>query len=195
MPLKTSAGTYWCNHCEDNAFSETCWRCHRGHCCQRPGPVVRHRPVRHPARRMVPADARRHQHMKRATLLALGFIMASPARTTMASPARTPISDRLAIRAIIGEGANQSDAALAAIASAIHNRGTLRGVYGLTNPVGDHASDALCARATRAWTLAKTGADAAAGCKFFGCPTDVPWFHKHGFTAVKTIGDITFYKP
>ena len=29
MPLKTSAGTYWCNHCEDNAFSETCWRCHR----------------------------------------------------------------------------------------------------------------------------------------------------------------------
>ena len=29
MPLKTSAGTYWCNHCDDNAFSETCWRCHR----------------------------------------------------------------------------------------------------------------------------------------------------------------------
>jgi len=29
MPLKTSAGTFWCNHCEDNAFSETCWRCHR----------------------------------------------------------------------------------------------------------------------------------------------------------------------
>ena len=29
MPLKTSPGTYWCNHCEDNAFSETCWRCHR----------------------------------------------------------------------------------------------------------------------------------------------------------------------
>ena len=29
MPLKTSAGSYWCNHCEDNAFSETCWRCHR----------------------------------------------------------------------------------------------------------------------------------------------------------------------
>ena len=105
------------------------------------------------------------------------------------------ISDRDAVRAIIGEGANQSDAALAAIASAIHNRGTLRGVYGLTNPVGDTASDALWARARRAWTLAKTGADAAAGCKFFGCPTDVPWFHKHGFTAVKTIGDITFYKP
>ena len=147
MTPKTS-GTYWCNHCDDNAFSETCWRCHRE-------------------------------------------------ATFMASPARTPISDRLAIRAIIGEGANQSDAALAAIASAIHNRGTLRGVYGLTNPVGDHASDALCARATRAWNLAKAGGDPEniRGCKFFGCPTDVPWFHKHGFTAVKTIGQITFYKP
>jgi len=134
--------------------------------------------------------------MKRATLfgLALGLIMASPARNAMASPART-INDMDAVRAIIGEGANQSDAALAGIASAIHNRGTLRGVYGLTNPVGDTASDALWARARRAWTLAKTGADAAAGCKFFGCPTDVRWFHKHGFTAVKTIGQITFYKP
>jgi len=28
MTPKTS-GTYWCNHCDDNAFSETCWRCHR----------------------------------------------------------------------------------------------------------------------------------------------------------------------
>ena len=55
--------------------------------------------------------------------------MAIPARTTMASPARTKISDRDAVRAIIGEGANQSDAALAGIASAIHNRGNLRGVY------------------------------------------------------------------
>jgi hypothetical protein len=28
-PSTKPAGTYWCNHCEDNAFSETCWRCHR----------------------------------------------------------------------------------------------------------------------------------------------------------------------
>jgi len=134
--------------------------------------------------------------MKRATLfgLTLGLIIASPARTTLASPARTKISDRDAVRAIIGEGANQSDAALAGIASAIHNRGNLRGVYGLMNPIVDTASDALWARARRAWATAKS-VDAAAGCKFFGCPTDVPWFHKHGFTAVKTIGQITFYKP
>jgi hypothetical protein len=131
--------------------------------------------------------------MKRATLfgLTLGLTL-----STMASPARTAkISDRDAVRAIIGEGANQCDAALAGIASAIHNRGTLRGVFGLGNPIVDTANDALWARARRAWTMAKTGADAAAGCKFFGCPTDVQWFHKHGFVAVKTIGQITFYKP
>ena len=70
-------------------------------------------------------------------------------------------------------------------------------IIGLTNPVVDTASDALWARARRAWTLAKTGGDPEniRGCKFFGCPTDVPWFHKHGFIAVKTIGQITFYKP
>jgi hypothetical protein len=27
--MNKSSGTYWCNHCEDNAFSEICWRCHR----------------------------------------------------------------------------------------------------------------------------------------------------------------------
>ncbi len=145
MPLKTSAGSYWCNHCEDNAFSETCWRCHReatlipataGTAANVSGPVVRHRPVRHPARRMVSADARTgrfHQTMKRATLFSLALGL-----STLASPARTKICDRDAVRAIIGEGANQCDAALAGIASAIHNRGNLRGVYGLNQPHCGH---------------------------------------------------------
>jgi len=133
--------------------------------------------------------------MKRAWLLSALVVQALACSAAPTSGLRPPISDRDAVRAIIGEGANQSDAALAGIASAIHNRGNLRGVYGLGNPVVDTASDALWARARRAWNLAKNGVDAAAGCKFFGCPTDVAWFHKHGFTAVKTIGQITFYKP
>ena len=43
--------------------------------------------------------------MKRASLfsLALGLIMASPARTTMAGPPRSKISDRDAVRAIISD--------------------------------------------------------------------------------------------
>ena len=135
--------------------------------------------------------------MKRAWLLSALVVQALACSAAPTSGLRSPISDSDAVRAIIGEGANQSDAALAGIASAIHNRGTLRGVYGLTNPIVDTASDALWARARRAWILAKTGGDPEniRGCKFFGGPTDVRWFHKHGFTAVKTIGQITFYKP
>ena len=132
--------------------------------------------------------------MKRAWLFSALVVQALACSAAPTSGLRPSISDRLAIRAIIGEGANQSDAALAGIASAIHNRGNLRGVYGLGNPVVDTASDALWARARRAWNLAKNGVDAAAGCKFFGCPTDMAWFRKHGFIAVKTIGQITFYK-
>ena len=134
--------------------------------------------------------------MKRAWLLSALVVQALACSAAPTSGLRSPISDSDAVRAIIGEGASQSDAALAGIASAIHNRGTLRGVYGLFNPVVDTASGALWARARRAWNLAKTGGDPEdiRGCKFFGCPTDVPWFHKHGFIAVKTIGQITFYK-
>jgi hypothetical protein len=134
--------------------------------------------------------------MKRAWILSTLVVQALTCSAAPTSGFRPPISDRLAIRAIIGEGANQSDAALAGIASAIHNRGTLHGVLGLRNPVVDTASAALWARATRAWTLAKAGGDPEniRGCKYFGCPTDERWFHKHGFTAVKTIGQITFYK-
>jgi hypothetical protein len=130
--------------------------------------------------------------MKRALLIS---VLACGAATFPNFCFGGEISDRDAVRAIIGEGANQSDDALAGIASAIHNRGNLRGVFGLRNPIVDTASDALWARARRAWNLAKNGVDAAAGCKFFGCPSDVAWFHKHGFTTVKTIGQITFYKP
>jgi len=135
--------------------------------------------------------------MKRAWLLSALVAQALACSATPTSGLRSPISDSDAVRAIIGEGANQSDAALAGIASAIHNRGNLRGVFGLRNPVVDTASDALWARARRAWNLAKTGGDPEdiRGCKFFGCPTDMQWFHKHGFIAVKTIGQITFYKP
>ena len=61
--------------------------------------------------------------MKRAWLLSALVVQALACSAAPTSGLRSPISDRLAIRAIIGEGANQSDAALAGIASAIHNRG------------------------------------------------------------------------
>jgi hypothetical protein len=140
---------------------------------------------------MVPADAPANQQfeypMKRALLVASVFLL---------HPAFAAIPDHLAVKAIVGEGANQSDAALLAIASAIRNRGTLHGVYGLNSPVTRTASRNLWTRAERAWWQAKSGVDTAAGCKFFGNPADAPYFtHTLHFKPVKTIGQITFYKP
>jgi hypothetical protein len=125
--------------------------------------------------------------MKRALFAATIFL---------AQPALAHIPDQLAVKAIVGEGANQSDAVLLAIASAIHNRGTLQGVYGVDSPVTRNASPAVWARAKHAWQLAKFGVDTAAGCKFFGNPADAPYFlHTLHFKPVKTVGQITFYQP
>ena len=106
------------------------------------------------------------------------------------------VPDQLAVRAIVGEGANQFDAALLGIASAIHNRGSLQGVYGMNSPVTHTASRTIWARAERAWKQAKSGVDTAAGCKFFGSRADAPYFiDTLHFKPVKNIGAITFYKP
>ena len=125
--------------------------------------------------------------MKRSLLAASLFL---------AQSAWADIPDHLAVKAIVGEGASQSDAALLAIASAIHNRGTLHGVYGLNSPVTRTASQTVWARAEHAWQQAKSGVDAAAGCKFFGNPGDAPYFLQTlHFKPVKTVGTITFYQP
>jgi len=106
------------------------------------------------------------------------------------------VPDHLAVRAIVGEGANQSDAAMLGIASAIHNRGSLQGVYGMNSPVTRTASRPIWTRAERAWQQAKSGVDTAAGCKYFGSRADAPFFiDTLRFKPVKVIGGITFYKP
>ena len=87
-----------------------------------------------------------------------------------------------------------------AVASALRHRATLQGVYGVKNPVNTHANAALRARAQHAWlqSAQRNGgqADPSLGCKFFGCPADAHYFlHILHFRPVKTIGQITFYKP
>jgi len=103
------------------------------------------------------------------------------------------IPDRSAIDAIIGE-TNQTSAMLP-IACAIRARGSLQGIYGLHNPVVKHASPAMRARAAEAWHASQYSA-ANHGCKYFGCPTDAPYFRGvlH-FHPVFQVGSITFYKP
>jgi len=122
--------------------------------------------------------------MRRAvlSLLVAGSLHAAPALT-----------DQNAVKALIGEAGNQSDQTLLAVAGAIRNRGTLRGVYGVHNPVVVQASARLWARAARAWAQSATVRLTAA--KFFGSPADAPYFRKRHFKPVGTAGTITFYQP
>ena len=125
--------------------------------------------------------------MKRAWLI----LFCSSLRLTAAGA----IPDSAAVRAILGEGANQTYQAMLGIACAIRNRGSLQGVYGVENPAARRAPARVAARALRAWT-ASAGHDITGGCHYFGSPQDAAYFHHRlHYRAVLRIGDITFYKP
>ena len=100
-----------------------------------------------------------------------------------------------AVRAILGEGANQPFVAKLGIACAIRNRGTLHGVYGVNNIRAQHCTRRVYNDALRAWeALANT--DITNGCRYFGCPKDASYFvGKLHFKPFVKYGDITFYKP
>jgi hypothetical protein len=59
------------------------------------------------------------------TSLLLGLLCLSPLN------ANSAVNDNLAVRAIIGEAGNQGEKGMLAVACAIRNRGTLKGVYGV----------------------------------------------------------------
>lgn len=84
--------------------------------------------------------------MKSNLLLRLGTAMLL---ATAASAAE--ISERDAVRAIVGEAANQGADGMAAVASAIRNRGSLKGVYGLHAKHVDRQPAWVFAQARKAW--------------------------------------------
>ncbi len=57
-----------------------------------------------------------------------------------------------AVRAIIGESANQGYQGMLAVAVGIRNRGSLRGVYGVNSPIVDKQPQWIWQMAERAWT-------------------------------------------
>ena len=115
-----------------------------------------------------------------------------------------PISDSLAVNAIIGEAGNQSYATQVLVARAIHNRLAhgmgLTGVYGVNNPCVKQASAAVRAKAARAWAVASgVSPDPSSQrldptIKYFGCESDKNYFLRHGFRPVLKSGAITFYQ-
>jgi len=84
-------------------------------------------------------------------------------------------SDEQAIRAIIGEAANQGEIGMTAVAEVIRTRGSLKGIYGYKASHVDKQPAWVWKQARRAWYASKTtnytrGAQHFENIKAFGCP-------------------------
>lgn len=122
------------------------------------------------------------KHLTFLTLIALATSTASA----------RPIPQSSAVQAIIGEAGGEPYAAQLAVASAIRHRGSLQGIYGLTNPSVAHASHRQRRLATQAWLESKIH-DTAPGLRYFGCASDARYFNAIGLHPALQIGGITFW--
>lgn len=92
------------------------------------------------------------------------------------SAAQAAINEQLAVRALIGEAANQGLIGMTALAEAIRNRGSLRGVFGLSRDrFIDSQPKWVHEQARRAWresarTNLVNGADHWENVEAFGVP-------------------------
>lgn len=109
------------------------------------------------------------------------------------------IPDSKAIAAIIGEAEGESLQGKIAVAEVIRNRGSLKGIYGVSAPrvVKKLYSAQTLADATRAWELSKTS-NLTGGAMGWGNASDIrkfktqKWFKK--CRVVKQIGNHYFWK-
>lgn len=110
--------------------------------------------------------------------------------------AHAAIDDQKAVLSIIGEAENQGPKGMLAVACAIRNRGTLKGVFGLNAPrVKRSLYNAATLKAARnAWNMSKIkditgGADHWENVTAFGRP-----YWAASMTKTITIGSHNFYR-
>jgi hypothetical protein len=123
----------------------------------------------------------------------LGFVTPSSADSGLKTR-DSRLDPQSAIRAIVGEAANQGAVGMHAVASAIRNRGTLRGVYGAKNPIADRQPAYVWQRARDAWSRSATnditfGATHWENVKAFGSP-----YWSKSMIVTTNIGEHTFYR-
>ncbi len=104
------------------------------------------------------------------------------------------VTDEQGVKCIIGEAANQGYDGLMAVADALQNRGTTKGVYGCTSARAGKEPAWVWKMAKRAWQEAKTsnpahGADHWEAVGLYG----EPYWAKSMIKTVK-IKDHTFYR-
>lgn len=107
-----------------------------------------------------------------------------------------PVTSELAIRAIIGEAANQGQIGMQAVAEAIRNRATLQGVMGVHNPRVEKEPEWVWKKAEAAWKHSALS-NITNGANGWGNSKDIKkfieegWWHQVEVKAV--IGDHVFY--
>lgn len=103
-------------------------------------------------------------------------------------------TDQEAIRAIVGEAANQGEDGMTAVGEVIRKRGSLKGIYGFKSTMPDREPPCVWNVAKKAWYASKNtnltkGATHFENVKAFGMPS---WAKNYKVTAV--IGDHTFFR-
>ena len=110
---------------------------------------------------------------------------------------RRAISDSMAIRAIIGEAGHQGERGMLAVACAIRNRGTLKGVYGVKAKHVDKEPAYVWTMARKAWADSAVK-DITNGAQFWGSVhCDKNWIknmERKGFIKTFEWKDHKFYK-
>lgn len=125
-----------------------------------------------------------------AMALAMGLLLLC---LLFPSCARADIKESDAIRAIIGEASGEGKDGMRAVASAIRNRGTLKGVYGLHAKHVNREPKWVWAMAKRAWADSKEYDYANQATHWEGTAFKVPYWAK-SMKMVKQVGNQKFYK-
>jgi hypothetical protein len=95
------------------------------------------------------------------------------------NPRKSKIPEALALRAIAGEAEGESYEGMVALAEAIRNRGTLKGVYGLNAPrvKSGKVSKETYAKIKKAWKESETS-NKVGGADHWGNDSDLKKFEK-----------------
>ena len=103
------------------------------------------------------------------------------------------VKDNKAIRAIIGEASGEGYTGMVAVACAIRNRGTLKGVYGQYAKHVDKEPQWVWGLAKKAWKESKNADIVNGGDHWESTNFPVPSWAKE-MTVTKSIGKHIFYK-
>jgi len=103
-----------------------------------------------------------------------------------------PFTDEEAVKAIVGEAASCPGAMLA-IAGAIRNRGTLKGVQGATAGHSKNETEFTFAIARSAWAVSRTNDVSKGATHWFSGKVKPGWASEMKTTA--KVGPFTFLKP